>query len=200
MKRDLQLCRAMCIPALLAARACGFTLTHSGSTPNFSGVDSILSCSGQRYRGEEDEGRLLPWLESPVDDERRPARRSVSLPSDKLYFNDWGVERYDHPEPQFPDTLTTLTDAAWEAVAGTLYQKQRLDPNLASNAMSSSIFGYRPIRGERDTGRIGLEIDGADFLFPKESSGAAIRRIALQLGAKLSEGPWEGFEVDGPTR
>jgi hypothetical protein len=95
--------------------------------------------------------------------------------------------------------LAALTDAAWEAVAGTLYRKQRLDPNLASNAMSSSIFGYRPTRGERDTGRIGLEIDGANFLFPKESSGTAIRRIALQLGAKLSQGPWEGFEADGPT-
>jgi hypothetical protein len=65
--------------------------------------------------------------------------------------------------------------------------------------MSSSIYGYRPIRGERDTGRIGLEIDGAKFLFPKESSGSAIRRVALRLGAKLSQGPWEGFEKDGPA-
>ena len=47
-------------------------------------------------------------------------------------------------------------------------------------------------------GRICLEIGGADFLFPKESSGDAIRRIALQLSAKLWEGPWEGFKVDGP--
>jgi hypothetical protein len=65
--------------------------------------------------------------------------------------------------------------------------------------MSSSIYGYRPIRGERDTGRIGLEIDGAKFLFPKESSGSAIRRVALLLGAKLSQEPWEGFEVVGPV-
>lgn len=200
MKRDLLVYSAIFTTSLMVVRTCGFTPAHSSRTLNFSDDASILACSRQWDRGEDDEGRLLPWLEAPVDDERRPAkRRSVSLQPDKLYFNDWEVERYDHPEPQFPDTLTALTDAAWEAVAGTLYRKQRLDPNLASNAMSFSIFGYRPIRGERDTGRIGLEIDGANFLFPKESSGTAIRRVALQLGAKLSQGPWEGFEADGPT-
>lgn len=190
--------RTIFITAYMNVRTCCFSPAHSNRTPNYFGDASICVGSERCARGDEDdEGRFLPWLESPVDDERWPSRRSYSQPPDKVYFNDWGVERYDHPEPQFPDTLTSLTDAAWEAVAGTLYRKQRLDPNVASNAMSSSIYGYRPIRGERDVGRIGLEIDGAEFLFPKESSGSAIRRVALQLGAKLSQGSWEGFEEVG---
>ena len=151
-------------------------------------------------RDNEDKKRSLSWLESPVDSERRPARSRTNarLHHDNIYKNDWRVERYTHPEPRFPDTLDSLTDAAWDAVAGTLYGKQRLDPNVVSNAMSSSLYGYRPVRHERDVGRIGIEIDGAKFLFhPKlESSGTAIRRVALELGAKLSAGPWEGFEDD----
>ena len=180
-----------------------FTPAYARRSNHISHQDFVTAhgISATRRRQEEgDEGRLPAQLESPVDDERRPFRTTASLQPDKVYFNDWGVERYDHPEPYFPDTIDSLTDAAWEAVAGTLYGKQRLDPNLASNAMSSSIYGYRPVRGEKDVGRIGLEIDGANFLFPNDpmSSGSAIRRVALQLGAKLSHGPWEGFEDEGP--
>lgn len=167
-----------------------------------SRLDSASSSDNSQSRDHERERHLLPsWLETPVDSERRPHRRvssRASLRPDRIYLNDWSVERYEHPIPSFPDTVDALTDAAWEAVAGTLYGKQRLDPNVASNAMSSSIYGYRPVRQERDVGRIGLEIDGAEYLYRAASSGTAIRRIALELGAKLSAGPWTGFEQDVP--
>ena len=171
-----------------------FTITpnHPCITQHASRLDSASSDN----INDENERQILPfWLESPVDSERRPARRA-SLHPDKVYFNDWSVEQCQHPPPIFPDTVDTLTDAAWEAIAGTLYRKQRLDPNVASNAMSTSIYGYRPVRQDRDVGRIGLEIDGAQYLYPAESSGTALRRVVLELGAKLSAAPWKGFEDD----
>jgi hypothetical protein len=160
-----------------------------------SGACRLDSASSENLNNENERQLLPAWLESPVDSERRPARRA-SLRPDKVYFNDWSVEQYQHPQPIFPDTVDTLTDAAWEAIAGTLYRKQRLDPNFASNAMSSSVYGYRPVRRDRDIGRIGLEIDGARYLYRGETSGTAMRRVALELGAKLSAAPWKGFECD----
>lgn len=142
---------------------------------------------------------LPSWLETPVDSEKHYHRQTDRrLRRDQVYMNDWRVERYDHPEPYFLDTLDSVTDAAWEAIAGTLYGKERLDPNIASNAMSSSVYSFRPVRRECDAGRIGIEIDGPQFMFRPEliSSGTAIRRFALELGAKLSAGPWQGFEED----
>ena len=199
---EQHVCRtALLVAGFIFTQTCSFSpvLPHKTLKTCKEASSSALSGNGQA-KDDEDRGRLLPWLESPVEDERRPTRKSSWLQPDKAYFNDWRIERYDHPEPLFPDTIDSLTDAAWDAVAGTLYGKQRLDPNIASNAMSTSIYGYRPVRNDRDVGRIGIEIDGAKFLFHPnaESSGTAIRRVALQLGAKLCAGPWEGFEESGP--
>jgi hypothetical protein len=113
--------------------------------------------------------------------------------------NDWGVESIAAPQPQFPNTIDALADDVFEAIAGTLYNKQRLDPNVASNAISRSIFAYRPVRSPTDIGRIGVEIDGAHHLLPHLSEGSAIRRVALVLAAKLSRGHWQGFEERGNT-
>jgi hypothetical protein len=188
--------------------SCCFTPVQHPTRPSTSSKDASASASpGSSHSrdGEHNRDFLPSWLETPVESERHPARHGSRLidPS-TVYGNDWRVERYNDPEPTFPDTVDSLTDAAWEAIAGTLYGKQRLDPNIASNAMSSSVYSYRPVRQSCDAGRIGLEIDGAQFLnHPKmESSGTAMRRVALQLGAKLSAGPWRGFEEeedDAPT-
>lgn len=155
--------------------------------------------SNQPLEEDDDNRRRLPLpLDSPIEDDRKPMRRHSSSISDSSYFNDWSVERYDRPEPIFPDTVKKVVHGAWEAIAGTIYGKQRLDPNVASNAMSRSIYSHRPVRTQQDAGRMGVEIDGAEYLFPihSESRASAIRHVALCLASKLSSGNWEGFEED----
>jgi len=109
----------------------------------------------------------------------------------------WGLGRDDRVE--FPSTLSDVVDQAFAAIAGTLYQVQSPDPNIASNAMSRSIFTQRPVRNVRDSGRIGLEIDGVEHLFPNPfriSAATATRRFALLLSAKLSsKESWKPFEA-----
>ena len=125
--------------------------------------------------------------------------RTGSPPATKTIPNfeeTWGLER--DREVEFPATLADVVEKSFSAIAGTLYQTHAPDPNVASNAMSRSIFTQRPVRKSRDAGRIGLEIDGVEHLFPypyQVSSSAAIRRFALLLAAKLSrKESWTSFE------
>lgn len=188
--------------AILASpQALSFTSIHHTCTPRarYSSCKEAASASSHSIDDDDNHGhKFLPsWLETPVDSERYIARRqSHSLRDVQVYLNDWGVEQY--PEPTFPDSLDKVTHDAWEAIAGTLYGKQRLDPNVASNAMSRSLYSYRPVRRTEDVGRIGIEIDDAQYLFQPKlgSSGDAIRRVALEIAAKLSVRPWVGFEDD----
>jgi hypothetical protein len=108
----------------------------------------------------------------------------------------WGIVHYD-TKPRFPNDDESVTLAAWEAIAATLYGKQRMDPNEVSNARSRSVYDYRPVRREHDRGRIGVEIAGARNLFPQPTAtdASAIRQISLQLAARLTKGPWEGYET-----
>ena len=118
------------------------------------------------------------------------------------FIHNWGItvemEHHDNRSPTFPATVDALTTEAWKAIVGTLYHKQRLDPNESSNAMTNSLHGYRPVRRKQDAGRIGIELDGARFIYPTHSvtETDAVRRIALHLAVKLSQGPWEGVESD----
>jgi hypothetical protein len=162
-------------------------------------------------------------LESPIDDERRPIRldsstikqRRQQLQSETVYnWNDWGITHIPKPAPQpiFPATVDTCTDAAWEAIVATLYNKQRMDPNVVQNILKGdTVHGRRPVRGRKDAGRIGIEIDGASCLFrqgetTRESNSninsnrnnqlnaSAIRRVSLILAGKLAQSPWKGYE------
>jgi hypothetical protein len=162
-------------------------------------------------------------LESPIDDERRPRRlessstiqqRRQQLQSETVYnWNDWGITHIAKPAPQpiFPATVDACTDAAWEAIVATLYNKQRMDPNVVQNILKGdTVHGRRPVRGRKDAGRIGIEIDGASCLFRQgETAGdnsnvnnnrnnqlnaSAIRRVSLILAGKLAQSPWKGYE------
>lgn len=98
------------------------------------------------------------------------------------FEDEWGLERGHDME--FPAALSDVVDHAFAAIAGTLYQTRAPDPNIASNAMSRSIFTHRPTLKATDAGRIGLEIDGIEHLFRypyRVSSAAATRRMALLL-------------------
>eukprot|EP00429_Kryptoperidinium_foliaceum_P007030 CAMPEP_0176005522 /NCGR_PEP_ID=MMETSP0120_2-20121206/2251_1 /TAXON_ID=160619 /ORGANISM="Kryptoperidinium foliaceum, Strain CCMP 1326" /LENGTH=429 /DNA_ID=CAMNT_0017338235 /DNA_START=398 /DNA_END=1687 /DNA_ORIENTATION=+ len=112
------------------------------------------------------------------------------------YKEEWGVEHGHRDGHHCPSTLGEVVNGAFEAIGGTLYQKQKPDPNVASNAMSKSVLTHRPVRREIDVGRIGVEIDGAEHLFREPiSSIAATRLVSLVLAGKLSSNDsWEPYE------
>lgn len=108
---------------------------------------------------------------------------------------EWGL-MHDEKTKRCPMTPVQVVNDVFDAVAGTLYDKQKLDPSIASNARSTSLFSHRPTRSSSDEGRIGIEIDGAEFLFPSRLSGDRANRIfALILAAKLSHDfSWSKYE------
>ena len=81
--------------------------------------------------------------------------------------DEWGITKDSVTE--FPDTIERVIDTTFDAIAGTIYNRCAMDPNVASNARSTSIFTYRPVRQKFDSGRIGVEMDGVEFLFPEET-------------------------------
>lgn len=133
---------------------------------------------------------------------RRRRRRNLDF---------WGVDmpsksdashRHASAPPQFPSTFEEVAEQAFEAIAGTICGLQRPDPNVASNAMHSSVLDYRPTHSpyasikrwsndgdERPVSkvskkdleapaRMGIEIDGASFLLEKEHLQSDIKGTA----------------------
>lgn len=133
---------------------------------------------------------------------RRPPKVSPILPN---YDLEWGIERRSTPTPCFPSTPLAVADAAWEAVAASVYGKEKKDPNAENNKAIASHLNYymshyRPVREDHDRGRIGIEIDGAQHIFPRHyglGDKSSLRSLCLLLAARLSQGPWEGYEEDG---
>mmetsp|Transcript_6084 Transcript_6084/g.10612 ORF Transcript_6084/g.10612 Transcript_6084/m.10612 type:complete len:435 (+) Transcript_6084:837-2141(+) len=134
----------------------------------------------------------------PFDTFTNESRRGEKLKHRAVdYEQDWGIEKDLGVAPRFPARPMDLIDDAWEAVVATMHGEEKLDPNVLANARSSSILKYRPVRRDHDRGRIGIEIDGAQNLFSHSNPRhrqSALRLVSLLLAAKLSEGPWEGFE------
>lgn len=95
-----------------------------------------------------------------------------------------------------PITPVQVVSDAFDAIAGTLYNKQKPDPSIASNARSNSLYSHRPTKSSSDEGRIGIEIDNAELLFPVQlSANRAQRILALLLAAKLSNDlSWNEYE------
>ena len=93
-------------------------------------------------------------------------------------------------------TPVEVANDVFDVIAGTLYNKQKLDPSIASNAESNSLYSYRPTRSTSAEGRIGIELDGAEFLFRSRiSPGRAQRIFSLILAAKLSQDfSWNEYE------
>jgi hypothetical protein len=117
-------------------------------------------------------------------------------------FDDWGWEENEDVQaaalvaPMW--TPDIVVDESFDAIAGTLCNQQKLDPAIASNAFSNSIFDDRPIRSSSSAGRIGIEIDGAQHLFPsirRISRNRAIRRVALLLAGKMAvNSSWSKYD------
>ncbi|MGK3755276.1 MAG: hypothetical protein ACI8RD_007585 [Bacillariaceae sp.] len=91
--------------------------------------------------------------------------------------DEWGITYYKenafHTEACCPTEPIQVVNDAFDAIAGTLYNKQRLDPAIAHNARSNSLYTHRPTRSSSDAGRIGIEIDGAEFLFTSSASSSS---------------------------
>ena len=130
----------------------------------------------------------------------RPPHKSRYLMSAHDTFGDddhteWGLS-YQRNTKKCPITPVQVVNDVFRAIAGTLYDKQKPDPSIASNARSNSLYTHRPTRSSSADGRIGIEIDGAEFLFPSRTSAARAQRIfSLILAAKLSHGAsWNEYE------
>ena len=110
-------------------------------------------------------------------------------------IKEWGLV-HDGKARRCPMTPFQVANDVFDAIAGTLYKKQKLDPSVASNARSNSLYSHRPTRSTSDEGRIGIEIDGAEFLFRSCISPDRAQRIfSLILAAKLSHDfSWNEFE------
>eukprot|EP00535_Pseudo-nitzschia_heimii_P008593 CAMPEP_0197176190 /NCGR_PEP_ID=MMETSP1423-20130617/2201_1 /TAXON_ID=476441 /ORGANISM="Pseudo-nitzschia heimii, Strain UNC1101" /LENGTH=362 /DNA_ID=CAMNT_0042625523 /DNA_START=127 /DNA_END=1215 /DNA_ORIENTATION=- len=98
-------------------------------------------------------------------------------------------------------TPDQVANDIFDAIAGTLYKKQKLDPSIASNARSNSLYSHRPTRSTSDEGRVGIELDGAEFLFRSRISPDRAQRIfSLILAAKLSHDvSWNEYEDEDHT-
>ena len=118
---------------------------------------------------------------------------------DRIFGKDdcteWGLIHQEKTK-KCPMTPVQVVNEVFDAIAGTLYDKQKLDPAIVSNARSNSLYSHRPLRSSSDAGRIGIEIDGAEFLFPSRISTKRAQRIfSLILAAKLSHNfSWKEYE------
>jgi len=110
-------------------------------------------------------------------------------------FMEWGLVYYENTK-RCPITPVQVVNDAFDAIAGTLYNKQKLDPSIVNNARSNSLFEHRPTRGSSDEGRIGIEIDGAEFLFSQRMSPDRAQRLfSLILAAKVTHDiSWNAYE------
>lgn len=136
-------------------------------------------------------------------------------------FEHWGVEHLSSVS-SFPSTFEELADEVFQAIVGTIGSKQRVDPNIASNAMHKSVLDYRPIHpsssskrrwvhdinagSSRTSGtgihrkeqfiptRMGIEIDGAHILSEQCDEGKAMRILSLHIAKRLSTLPWDDNE------
>jgi hypothetical protein len=161
------------------------------------GATEYPNGSGERERRTS--SLMSPLTSAPSESDRLP-RRAFSLVMERArnYREEWGVSM-DSLTRDFPDTIESVVHQTFDAIAGTLYAKNMLDPNIVQNAASTGIFGYRPTRSNRDAGRMGVELDGAQTLFPKSSKVTpeqANRHLSFLLAAKLSRNSnWEPYET-----
>jgi hypothetical protein len=202
--------RSLCLVAFLCAVStqvggvAGFTYSHQQERPTtarqFDRRSSLSVASSLPGDERDEQQRFAPLDLSSIYDDRKPRRpRSTVEDRQTDHRAEWGVNKEEEITDQvFPYTADAVIDQAFQAIAGTLYQTQKMEPSIASNARSQSIFDYRPTRRERDSGRMGVEIDGAQHLFPGDHNmtpGGATRRLSLMLAAKISmDSSWEEFE------
>lgn len=219
-------------------------LYHSPASPgNHENNFEINYLDNSRLDSEERPKRLVK-KNKKHEENKEDAPNSVSSTHDGRHltakeqkFSKWGVEKHRRSNDNgnntssgkqgkdqinCPSTLNSVAQDCFHAVSSTLYCRNFLDPNIASNAMAVSVNDKRPVGFAywpegRDVGRLGVEIDHARYLlsdFNDRSSissshnsrtnnkrhqyadieGRALRRVVLLLASKLSQKPWDGLE------
>jgi len=103
-------------------------------------------------------------------------RKSVTkkFPSVESRFEDWGAQQISSFTPHFPNSMSSVAEAAFQAISSTLYGKNYLDPNIVNNALAVSVLDTRPLGFAysppgRDVGRLGIELDGTRYLMTEGS-------------------------------
>ncbi len=108
--------------------------------PEFDLLDRSNSDFDQRpsrhmRKKERNEGELF----------KRPSAPKYATIESK--FREWGVETIDDPsqQPICPNTIHGVAQAAFHAISSTLYHQNRLDPNIANNALAVAVTDKRPL-------------------------------------------------------
>ena len=170
---------------------------------------------GTRLDSEERPRRLKRRKVDKHENERSSTLRGKPQSSKEKTFRKWGVHIHKGKDESIreldcPSTFDSVAQDCFHAISSTLYCRNFLDPNIASNAMAVSVTDKRPVgfaywpKG-RDVGRLGVEIDHARFLLSgygygssrhkyADVEGRALRRFVLHLASKLSRMPWDGLE------
>jgi len=79
----------------------------------------------------------------------------------------WGADFSCPSSPSCPDSIERVAEGAFKAISGTLFGMNKPSPNIVVNAMAKKREDVRPVGFfKRDSGRLGIEIDGAAFLLP----------------------------------
>ena len=102
-------------------------------------------------------------------------------------FEHWGVEHLSSVS-SFPSTFEELADEVFQAIVGTIGSKQRVDPNIASNAMHKSVLDYRPIHPSSSSKRRWVHDINAGS---SRTSGTGIHRKEQFIPTRM------GIEIDG---
>ena len=203
----------LAIIALLVAADSFFQTTTAFSNAKQQTTVPLLLFS---IRRDDDDDNGYKTTKEQIS--RRRRRRNLDF---------WGVDmpssKSELHHTAFPSTFEDVAEHAFEAIAGTICGLQRPDPNVASNAMHSSVLDYRPTHSpyasikrwsngdehpvsKKDLeapSRMGIEIDGASFLLLKEhlksdikgtAEGRAMIIFSLELARRLVASPWNSFE------
>jgi hypothetical protein len=181
------------------------------------------------YYNDHDYSAATPLLHMTTDGnkvDRIVRLQNVEQERRLSWKEDWGWTYLDSSVGRPPVcslSADDVVDDAFRAIAGTLYEQQQPDPaavkaetdghldNNNSRSSSSSkrssekkpsLFAYRPQRSSPESGRIGIEIDGAEHLFDdlsksRKYASRGQRRFALLLAMKLATGEsWDEFVTD----
>jgi hypothetical protein len=201
MTKPCRLCLValLCVVSSQVSVFAGFTGSHRQKKPTTAcRLDRRTSLSvasslpgDERDNHKRKQQKFAPLDLSPIYDDRKPRRPWSTVENRQADVREeWGVTKEEEiTDQEFPYTPVAVVDQAFQAIAGTLCQTKKMEPSIASNAISQSIFDYRPTRREHDSGRMGVEFDGAQHLFPDNhnmSPEQATRRLSLMLAAKLS--------------
>lgn len=147
-------------------------------------------------KDDKDDGQISEpnFLDqSRGDFDRRPFRIMRDVGAEKKKeeteaqkgFEQWGVEyiKDASSRPLCPSSLDEVAEEAFNSITSTLYCKQKLDPNIVTNALAVSVHEKRPVgfafwpKG-RDVGRLGIEVDGLRNLLiePSLNKDSKLRR------------------------